>query len=130
MRNSGKPDRFDLSVWLIRIFGVIVPRRLRSDWRQEWEAELRHRELLLGDWERLTWRTRIDLLCRSVGAFRDAIWLQQLRLEDEIFQDLRYGARMLIRERSVTAVAVVVLGLAIGANTAVFSLVNAALLLP
>jgi hypothetical protein len=25
-------------LWLIRIFGVIVPRRLRADWRREWEA--------------------------------------------------------------------------------------------
>ena len=30
--------RFWLS--LIRVVGVIVPRRLRADWRQEWEAEL------------------------------------------------------------------------------------------
>ena len=29
------------------LVGVIVPRRLRSDWRQEWEAELRSREALL-----------------------------------------------------------------------------------
>jgi hypothetical protein len=27
-------------LWLIAFIGVIVPRRLRADWRQEWEAEL------------------------------------------------------------------------------------------
>jgi hypothetical protein len=32
---------------LIRVIGVIVPRRLRADWRQEWEAELQYREELL-----------------------------------------------------------------------------------
>ncbi|HEV2664617.1 MAG TPA: hypothetical protein VG324_06890 [Blastocatellia bacterium] len=32
---------------LIRAIGVVVPRRLRADWRQEWEAELRFRETLL-----------------------------------------------------------------------------------
>jgi hypothetical protein len=32
---------------LVRSIGVIVPRRLRADWRQEWEAELRFRELQL-----------------------------------------------------------------------------------
>ncbi len=36
--------RFRLWLWLIRAAGVIVPRRLRADWRQEWEAELRNRE--------------------------------------------------------------------------------------
>jgi hypothetical protein len=36
-----------LHLWLIRLIGVLVPRRLRADWRQEWEAELRYREALL-----------------------------------------------------------------------------------
>jgi len=27
-------------LWLIALVGVIVPRRLRADWRQEWEREL------------------------------------------------------------------------------------------
>jgi hypothetical protein len=27
-----------LHLWLIKFIGVIVPRRLRADWRQEWEA--------------------------------------------------------------------------------------------
>ena len=40
-------------LWLIRFVGSIVPRRLRADWRQEWEAELRCRELLLADWDLL-----------------------------------------------------------------------------
>jgi hypothetical protein len=26
-------------LWLLHVVGVIVPRRLRADWRQEWEAE-------------------------------------------------------------------------------------------
>src|SRR5215468_11845029 len=43
--------RFWLS--LIRAIGVIVPRRLRADWRQEWEAELRYRETLLDEWDKL-----------------------------------------------------------------------------
>ena len=49
--------RFRFSLWLIRVIGVIVPRRLRADWRQEWEAELRYRELLLADWDNLNWKT-------------------------------------------------------------------------
>jgi putative ABC transport system permease protein len=47
-----------------------------------------------------------------------------------LLQDLRHGVRALLKNRAYTAVAVVALSLGIGANTAVFSVVNAALLRP
>src|SRR5499427_3496880 len=121
---------FRFWLWLIALVGVIVPRRLRADWRQEWEAELRSREALLAEWDKLNWKTKLDLLRRSLGAFWDALCLQPRRLEDEMFQDLRYGAQMLRSQPAFTAVAVFCLALGIGANTAIFGLVNAVFFRP
>src|SRR5262245_37706586 len=122
-------NRFKLHLWFVSVVSRIVPRRFRSDWKQEWEAELQHRESLL-EHRRSRRRAQWHLARRSLASFWDALAMQPRRMEEEVMQDLRFAIRVLRHNRGVTAVAVLSLALGIGGNTALFSLFDAMVLRP
>jgi predicted permease len=114
----------------LRFVGLIVPRRLRADWRQEGETELQWRAQQLAEWDKLDTKHKWSLLWHSAGAFVDALWMQPKRWEDDMMQDLRYGARRILKQPGVSAVVLLTLALGIGVNTAFFTVFNALALKP
>lgn len=106
---------------VLALIGVLVPGGIRRDWLSEWDAEL---------WQlRNEGRRPVRLLLFLAGAFLHGIWEwnQGWSLES-LFQDTKYAFRTLARSPGFTITAVLLLAVSIGANTALFSLLEQAIL--
>jgi predicted permease len=113
--------------WLQRLWGTF--RKAPEDTAMEEELQL-HLDLLATDLQRrgLTpeealreARIRVGGIAQVMDQRRDQRGLPWL---EDLLQDVRFGARMLQRSPLVTAASILTLTLAIGANSAIFSLVD------
>jgi predicted permease len=75
-------------------------------------------------------RTGRGTILGTIGIFFECWRLAPAEVLEMVWHDLRHGLRLLVREPGFTAAAILTLALGVGANAAVFAVVNAALLRP
>jgi putative ABC transport system permease protein len=122
-----------LAFALVSVLRFIVPRGRRATWLAEWRGELSYLSSIQEHTAKQhePARRSPDVLTYSLHAIRHAAAHRGHEWRPEmLMQDVRYAVRRLSRSPGFTAVAMLTIAIGVGANTAIFGVVNSTLIDP